>query len=150
MKQLMAALAFCSAISSVSRAQGADARFDLSCVSSLELPTRGLLATMAEDSGTVSVSIEIGGAGRLSKLNVTGGNPALQGEARVAMNLSRFATACSGRTLEFKFTFKLENPPTDHIIPPGVRFLPPNHFELIFRRLKPILDPASPPPVKQD
>lgn len=83
---------------------------------------------------------KIGKKGQLSKLTLTGGNPGLRGEARVAMNLSRFAAKCQGRSLEFVFAFTLEDPPTDSIIPPGVRFVPPNRFELIFRRVKPIVD----------
>ena len=53
------------------------------------------------------------------------------------------AAHCEDRTIEFVFAFKLEDPPTDHIVPAAVRFVPPNRFELVFRRIKPILDLAS-------
>jgi hypothetical protein len=117
---------------------------DFSCISSLELPTRGLLAAGAGASGTVHVAAEIGKEGQLAKLTLTGGNPGLQGEVRVAMNLSRFAARCHYRTVGFVFAFTLQDPPTDSITPPGVRFVPPNRFELVFRRVKPSYDPAPP------
>jgi hypothetical protein len=117
---------------------------NLSCVSSLELPTRGLLAAGAGASGIVHVFARIGRDGRLSNLKLDGGNPGLQGEVGVAINLSRFAVKCQDRTVEFIFAFTLEDPPTDSIIPPGVRFIPPNRFELVFRRLRPNYDPSSP------
>ena len=120
---------------------------DLSCISSLELPTRGLLAAGAGTSGTVHAAAEIGKEGQLSKLRLTGGNPGLQGEVRVAMNLSQFAARCHDRTVECVFGFTLEDPPTDSIIPPGVRFVPPNRFELVFRRVKPSYDLA---PLRRD
>ena len=64
------------------------------------------------------------------------------------MNLSQFAARCEDRTIEFVFAFKLEDPPTDHIVPPAVRFVPPNRFELIFRRIKPDLYLAPPADTK--
>jgi hypothetical protein len=117
---------------------------DLSCVDSLELPTRGLLAAGAGHSGVVHAVARIGNEGRLSSLRLEGGNPGLRGEVRVAMNLSRFATKCRDRTMEFVFAFTLEGPPNDSILPPGVRFVPPNRFELVFRQIKPNYDPAPP------
>jgi hypothetical protein len=130
----------CTALTPVVRAQDPGSRFDFSCIDFLELPTRGLLAAGAGTSGTVRAVAKIGKKGQLSKLTLTGGNRGLQGEVRVAMNLSRFAGKCQGRSVEFVFAFTLEDPPTDSIIPPGVRFVPPNRFELIFRRVKPIVD----------
>ena len=64
------------------------------------------------------------------------------------MQLSQFAATCDSRTVEFVFGFTLQEPATDSIRPPGVRFLPPNRFELIFRRVKPNLDfaPTQPKP----
>lgn len=124
------------------RAQEPTADPDLSCFSSLELPTRGLFAAGAGTSGSVIAAAEIGRGGKLSKLRLTGGNPGLQGEVRVAMNLSQFAAKCHGQTVKVVFGFILEDPPIDHIIPPGVRFVPPNRFELVFRRVKPSYDPA--------
>ena len=126
------------------QAQEPSVEQDLSCISFLELPTRGLLAAGAGTSGTVHVAAEIGKEGQLSKLTLTGGNPGLQGEVRVAMNLSQFAVRCHDRTVGLVFAFTLEDPPTDSIIPPGVRFVPPNRFELVFRRVKPSYDPAPP------
>jgi hypothetical protein len=92
----------------------------------------------------VHAAARISADGKLSKLRLDGGNRALQGEVRVAMNLSQFATKCHDRTIDFVFAFTLEGPPTDSIIPPGVRFVPPNRFELVFRKVKPWLDIAPP------
>ena len=117
---------------------------DLSCVDALELPTRGLIAAGAGSSGVVHAVARIGEAGKLSNLRLEGGNRGLRGEVRVAMNLSQFAAKCRDRTIDFVFAFTLEDPPTDSIIPPGVRFVPPNRFELVFREVKPNYDPAPP------
>jgi hypothetical protein len=60
------------------------------------------------------------------------------------MNASRFEAACVGRKVEFVFEFTLEDPPEVILIPPGVRFIPPNRFALVFRRLKPVIEHPSP------
>jgi hypothetical protein len=119
--------------------------FDMSCIVSLELPTTGLLAPRAEDSGTVRAVVHIGEAGHPSKVDLMGGNKGLQGDVQVAMKLSDFAPDCEGRTLEFVFAFTLEGPPTHTRIPPGVTFKPPNRFDLVFRRLKPNIEHPPPP-----
>jgi len=119
---------------------------NLSCITALELPTRGLSATGARASGTVNAEIHIGSRGEVSRLDLRGGEPALQGEVQVAIGLSEFSDRCAGQTVELVFAFTLENPPTSSIIPPGVRFLPPNRFELIFRRRRPNIEEAPPPP----
>lgn len=119
--------------------QGA-ANADLSCVDFLELPTRGVIAAAAGTSGVVRAVAHIGEQGRLSSLELDGGGTRLQGEVRVAINLSQFASKCHDRTVEFVFAFTLQGPPTDSILPPGVRFRPPNRFELVFRQLKPIIE----------
>lgn len=117
---------------------------ELACVTSLELPTRGFLAATSSSSGTVHARIEIGLSGRASRIELSGANPLLQGEVRVGLNQSRFSEKCSGKQVELLFQFTLEGSPTDTLRPPAVRFLPPNRFELVFRRLKPVLD--GPPP----
>ena len=117
---------------------------DFSCVESLELPTRGLLAAGAGKSGTVSAIVHIGDGGHVEKLELVGDNKILNAEVRVAMNLSQFTAKCSGRQFGLVFEFVLEDPPTNTLIPPAVRFLPPDRFALTFRRLKPIVD-MSPP-----
>jgi hypothetical protein len=122
----------------------AETQRGLSCVQFLELPTRGLFAARAGDSGTVHASIQIGNDGGLSKLDLSGGNPGLQAEVRVAMNLSQFAEACKGSTVEFVFAFTLKDPPTDSIAPPGVRFIPPNRFEFVFLRVRKNLELPAP------
>ena len=113
---------------------------DRPCVKSLELPTRGLLAAGAGSSGTVVATVLIAKDGSVQRLDLTGGNRVLQGEVRVAIGLSKFDSVCQGQNVEFIFAFTLEDPPTDAIIPPAVQFLPPNRFELTFRRLKPRVD----------
>jgi hypothetical protein len=138
--RMLAAAMSCAMLTPVLRAQDPGSRLDFSCIDFLELPTRGLLAAGAGTSGTVRAVAQIGKEGQLSKLTLTGGNRGLRGEARVAMNLSRFAAKCQGRSVEVVFAFTLEDPPTDSIIPPGVRFVPPNRFELVFRRVKPNID----------
>ncbi len=109
---------------------------DHSCVESLELPTRGLFAARAGASGEVYAVVRIGKEGQVDKLDLTGANRGLQAEVRVAMNLSKFDARCGGQSLDFIFAFTLEDPPTDNILAPGVRFVPPNRFELTFRRVK--------------
>jgi hypothetical protein len=147
-KHILAILAvFCVCSSVANAAQGG--RVDLSCVTSLELPTHGLLAAAAAESGTVDAEFYLDADGQVSKLELRGGNPGLRGEVRVAIELSKFAARCKGRQLKFIFAFTLEDPPTDSILPPAVRFVPPNRFELTFRRVKPNYDPGSPPPKSQ-
>jgi hypothetical protein len=117
---------------------------NLGCVKSLEVPTRGLFAARAGVSGTVEVAVEVGKDGQPEKWGLMGDNQILKGEAQVAVSLSRFLPACEGRMVKIVFAFTLEDPPSDSILPPAVRFIPPNRFELTFRRVKPNLDPASP------
>ena len=145
-----AILAAALSVTTVPMLQGQKPSRDLSCVTSLELPTRGLLAAAGE-SGVVNAVIQIGTDGRLSHLELIGGNRLLRGEVRVAMNLSKFAAGCDGRTIEFVFAFTIASPPADSIRPPGVRFLPPNRFELVFQRVKPIYDlaPSGNPPTSK-
>ena len=130
--------------SSAALAQDAATTTDLSCVTSLKLPTHGFLAARAGTSGVVTAKIHIGDAGRVAELRFVSDNRYLQGEVQVAIELSTFAAQCDGRVLELVFSFTLEDPPADTIIPPAVQFLPPNRFALIFRRVKPSHDPGSP------
>jgi len=67
-------------------------------------------------------------------------------EVRVALELSQFDTTCRGRVIAIVFDFTIEDPPTDSIVPPGVKFVPPNRFELVFRRVKANFDPAPTEP----
>src|SRR4051812_16754344 len=89
-------------------AQNLNSEGQLSCVDYLELPTRGLIAASAPASGTVRAVAKIDAKGQSSQLKLTGGNFALQGEVRVAMNSSRFSATCNGRLVEFIFGFTLE------------------------------------------
>lgn len=119
---------------------------DLVCTTSLMLPTHGILAATATASGVVTTEGKIAVDGEIADLEIHGGDLALQSEVRIAMQLSKFAARCKGRKVRFIFSFTLQDPPTDSILPPEVHFLPPNRFELTFRRRKPNLDPAGPPP----
>ncbi len=134
---LLTGLALCRSMPAQSR----DPMDGLRCVSSLELPTHGLFAARAPSSGTVSATFEVAPGGTVSKLQLSTEGPPhdeLGGEVRVALDGSRFAERCVGRHLTFVFSFTLQDdPPTDSILPPTVRFLPPNRFELVFRRVKP-------------
>lgn len=136
----------CCLCSFAARAQARESRVDLSCVTALELPTHGLLAARAPRSGTVHATIEIGPGGDISRINFASDSPTLEGEVRVALNLSRFSQHCAGRSVDFVFSFTLEDPPTDYILPPSTRFVPPNRFEFIFRRVKASVDPSSSKP----
>jgi len=102
------------------------------------------MAARAVTSGVVTAKIHIGDGGQVADLQLSSDNHYLAGEVHVAIELSKFAARCSGRVLELVFSFTLEDPPTDGIIPPAVRFLPPNRFELIFRRVRP--NHQAPPP----
>jgi len=119
--------------------------FDLSCVTSLDLPTHGFLAA-ASESGTVEVEIHLDGKTKAANVELRGGNPGLQGEVRAAIEMSKFGARCNGRVLKFVFAFTVQDPASDSILPPAVRFVPPNRFELTFRRVKPNHDPGSTPP----
>ena len=122
MKELFAVVLSWVAIAAVLSAQTKTLTADYSCVESLELPTRGLLASTAGTSGTVHAAVRIGKDGQINKLDLTGANRVLQAEVRVAMNLSKFAVQCEGKSLDFIFAFTLEDPATDHTIPPGRTF----------------------------
>jgi hypothetical protein len=114
---------------------------DLSCVLSLHLPT-DIDAAKSQQSGIVTVQIRRV-APNVVDINLFGGNAALQNDVRAAMRLSLFAGRCKNQdTFIFAFTFL--DPPTGSILPPSVAFLPPNWFELTFRRRKPISNAASP------
>jgi hypothetical protein len=109
-------------------------------VESLALPTSGILASRASASGSVRADVTIGTAGQVSKLGLDGGDAALRGEVGAALGISRFQARCAGRKVKLEFAFTLIDPPSDNIIPPAVRFVPPNRFELTFRRVKPTID----------
>ena len=117
---------------------------NLACIESLTLPTRGLLAARAGHSGTVEAVVNVTSADSPPEVILHGDNPLLEGEVQVALSLSRFGPRCAGSRISFSFVFKLEDPPTDSIVPPAVRFMPPNRFELTFRRVKANLDPGRP------
>jgi hypothetical protein len=118
---------------------------DVSCVTSLHLPTHGFFAARAPHSGTVHATVHLGTGGTPSKTQLVTDTPnpeGLEAEVRTALAGSDFAPRCAGRALEFFFAFTLEEPPADSILPPTVRFVPPNRFELVFRKVKPNYDPA--------
>jgi hypothetical protein len=75
-----------------------------------------------------------------------GDNRLLKAEVDVAMQLSQFAARCYNKKLTFEFRFTLEDPEGDNLLPPSVVFVPPNRFDLIFRKLAPIIEPPAPPP----
>ena len=128
---------FVSTLSCAIDAHAAEGAYGLSCFEYLELPTRGLLAAKAGESGTVRAHIRIGKDGGITQLKLLGGNPGLQAEVRVAMTLSRLNKICKNSVIDLVFAFSLEDPPTDYITAPAVRFVPPNRFELTFRRVRP-------------
>ena len=127
---------------SESLAEGAEATNDLSCFRSLVLPTTGLLAARASESGTVRAFVEIGETGALTRLDLEGNDPLLKGEVQVALTVSKFDPSCRNRTIQVEFSFILEDPPTAYILPPVVKFSSPNRFTLVFRRVMASLDPA--------
>lgn len=113
---------------------------DYSCTKSLELPTKGLFAAGAKTSGTIEAVVRISKDGLVDQLHLTGRDPDLQAEVRAVMSLSKFDSRCVGQSLKFVFAFTVEDPATDNIIPPRVQFMPPNRFQLTFRRVKPNFD----------
>jgi hypothetical protein len=139
-----ATLALCAAIAAAVNAQTPPADTDLSCFTSLLLPTTGAFAARAGTSGTVRARFAIGKQGELSSLDIMGENQVLNAEVRVALSLSQAAARCKNRTVELVFAFTLKDPMTDYIAPPGVRFMPPNRFELTFLRVRPNIDSAPP------
>ena len=100
--------------------QGRVPHGDLSCMSSLELPTHGLLAARASSSGTVKASLQVGPRGSLSKTTFTSDDPILEREVQIALGLSVFGKRCAGRTLEVVFSFLLQDPPRYLTLPPAV------------------------------
>ena len=119
---------------------------ELGCVGALELPTRSILSSRAVTSGTVIVTVQVGIDGKAAQIDMLGESAALKGEVQVAMTLSTFLPKCAGKKLELVFAFKLEDPPSESILPPGVRYMPPNRFELIVRKVKANQDAAVPLP----
>jgi len=142
-------LALCAAIAAVLRAQTPATDTDLSCFTSLLLPTTGAFAARAGASGIVQARFAIGKQGELSSLDISGENPVLNAEVRVALSLSQAAARCENRTVQLVFAFTLKDPMSDDILPPAVRFVPPNRFELTFRRVKPNIEPAPPRPAQE-
>ena len=141
MNGLSLCIGICTALSLASvQAQVAPKKEDLSCVVSLDLPTHGILAARSPNPGTVHATLSIGREGKPTKILMTTDTPSpegLEAEVGIALRDSQFAPSCDGRQLEFFFAFSLQDPPVDSILPPAVRFVPPNRFELTFRRVKP-------------
>lgn len=123
-------------------ARGQSAWSSLSCISSLELPTRGLAAARASGSDTVVATVRVGTRDALPKIELVGGDLGLKTEVEVALRESKFSDRCTGKDIKLIFEFRLQDPPTENITPPVVRFLPPNRFLLIFRRVAPVVDLA--------
>jgi len=140
MIRTLVGLVVCAASFAIKGAQVSTSDTDLSCIASLALPTTGAFAARAGTSGTVRATITIGKGGELAKLDLDGKNPVLNAEVRVAMNMSAFVARCEDRTIAILFSFTLKDPMTDYILPPAVRFVPPNRFELTFSRVKPITE----------
>lgn len=139
-----AALGLLACCSGILFAQSQTSAGDLSCIESLELPTKGLLAARAQTSGVVRATISLGKEQKPDKVDLSGSDNLLTNEVRVAINLSRFSNHCAGRTLVLVFAFNLEEPAVDTVMPPAVRFKPPNRFEIDVRRVNGNIDPAPP------
>lgn len=119
------------------------AQDDFGCVESLVLPKTGIFAARAEGSGSVHALITVADSGGLKRLDMNGGDHALEGEVMMAMKASRFKPRCAGQMLSFVFDFTiLEENPSDHVFPPMIKVVPPNRFELTFRRVKGVVDAA--------
>jgi len=116
----------------------------LACVQTLALPTQGVFAPHASSSAAVRVMVTIGEGGRVKEAVLRGGDKILQAEVKAALELSEFRTDCASKTEEITFSFKLIDPPVSAMLPPAVRFIPPNTFEIVYRRIRPRVEWAVP------
>ncbi len=85
----------------------------------------------------------------MAALDLSGGNDTLRREVKVAVTLSRFKPECRGQSVRIVFAFTLEAPVSYEIRPPAVRYVPPDRFELTFKRAKAVIEPPTrdlPPP----
>lgn len=112
---------------------------DLSCIKELAVPAYNLSARRSVKGGTVTADVTIGPGGKVSAVDVMPPDPDLGDEVRAYMRSSKYSEECAGRKVEVKFTFLLEGGP--ELTPPVfVRFRPPNHFVIVSRPRRAIVN----------
>jgi len=72
--------------------------------------------------GSVEARVLVGADGKPVRVDVSGGNPLLEGTVARALDQWRFCSCTSQREIMIKFSFKLEPPATDFWAPTRVRF----------------------------
>jgi hypothetical protein len=113
---------------------------NIECVSELTLPQYSMVARQSSGGGTVSAAIVIGAGGRPEHIDFEGGDSDLANEVRIYLtHATTYLKGCAGKTVNLKFTFELKGDPElyPHVF---VKFRPPNHFIIISRPQKPIIN----------
>ena len=119
------------------------------CVNFLNLPTdAGMVAFQMRGSATVVATVRFDKSGNPGA-SIAGGNASARQAASFVLETSSYkGQACSGKSIELKFTFVVVGSEVEETYLSRARFVPPNEFITIFRPRPPIIDsapPAGPP-----
>ena len=113
---------------------------NLECVKELEVPRYNLSSRRSFTGGTVTAIVSIGRGGLVSQIDTGTADRNLAEEVRTYLTTAAtYSETCEGKKVEITFTFKLEGEP-EFTPPVFVRFRPPNHFIIISRPRKPIVN----------
>lgn len=116
----------------------------LNCIKELMIPGYNLSSRRSASGGTITATVTLGKAGKISEIETAPSNPDLADEVRAYLRSSTYSDDCVGRQVEIKFTFLLEGEP-EASPPVFVRFRPPNHFLIVSRpRRTMVIEPSKP------
>jgi hypothetical protein len=110
------------------------------CVQDLKIPKFGPGARAAGDSAQPVISIvEIGANGSPAKIEFRNGDQRHRHEIEWYLRDSSFSSACAGKRIEIRFSFRIEGPRANyHTL--RIEFKPPNHFLIFTNPLRPTVD----------
>ena len=97
-------------------------------------------ALVASVPGQVDATAKIASGGRLKSVDTKASSKLLAYEVDFLLrHQTQYSPACEGKTVQFFFTYILEGEATD-VLQWRVLFRPPNHFTIVSRPLKPIVE----------
>jgi hypothetical protein len=112
----------------------------LDCIADMTVPRYNLSSRRSITGGDVTATVTVGAEGHAAKIDLVATDPNLAEEVRLYLtNETKYSNLCQGKKIEVKFTFQLEGEP-EWAPPVWVRFRPPNHFVIVSRPQKPIVN----------
>jgi len=106
------------------------------CVENLQIPRHGPPGKPGDAIGPVVARIVPDESGRVKSITTEGGTERAALLVKSWVSESTFLPRCAGRTVTFKFSFRIEGPPIEYPFS-WVTFQSPNHFIIYSRSRKP-------------